>query len=140
MSRTQLWVGLDVGADETTVCGTDDKGTVLFEHLVPTSAVALHALLKREKRRIKLIGLEVGSFGVTLTLQLRPNTIFYMANQRLPRGGHFLPSVSEREELKSLLHVSSRSPCLRCGSPGKATTRVADFQNRPSYDGRIFVF
>lgn len=71
MSRISLWVGLDVGADEMAVCGTDDQGLVLFEHVVPTQATALHALLKSEKRRIKLIGLESGSFGIVLARSLR---------------------------------------------------------------------
>ena len=71
MTRTRLWVGLDVGADEMTVCCTDDQGNVVFEQLVPTKAVALHALLKGAKRRIALIGLEAGSFGVPLTRSLR---------------------------------------------------------------------
>ena len=71
MSRTRLWVGLDVGADEMAVCGTDSEGTVIFEHVVPTNAAALHAVLKSEKRWIKLIGLEAGSFAIALTRSLR---------------------------------------------------------------------
>jgi transposase len=71
MAKASLWVGLDVGADETTVCGTDDRGTVLFEQRVASKAVALNALLKAEKRRIKLIALESGSFGIVLCRSLR---------------------------------------------------------------------
>ena len=71
MSRTRLWVGLDVGAEEMAVCGTDSHGTVIFEHLIPTNAAAFHAVLKSEKRRIKLIGLEAGSFAIPLTNSLR---------------------------------------------------------------------
>jgi transposase len=71
MSRPCFWVGLDVGADEMAVCETDDQGHVIFEHLVPTQAAALHALLKSHKRRIRLIGLEAGSFGMTLARSLR---------------------------------------------------------------------
>jgi len=66
MARTSLWVGLDVGADETTVCATDDRGAVVFELLVASSPAALHAVLKRDKRRINLIGLESCSFGIVL--------------------------------------------------------------------------
>jgi transposase len=80
MARTSLWVGLDVGADHMSVCGTDDQGAVLFEHSIPSNAVAFHALLKAQKRRIKIIGLESGSFGITLCRSLRrlgyPATIF----------------------------------------------------------------
>jgi len=61
-----LWIGLDVGADETTVCATDDSGTVLFEVPVASSPSALHDVLKRDKRRIRFIGLESCSFGIVL--------------------------------------------------------------------------
>lgn len=71
MTIRRLWVGLDVGADQTAVCGTDDEGTVVFEHLVPTEAFALHKLLAVEKRRIKLISLESGSLAIPLTRSLR---------------------------------------------------------------------
>src|ERR1044071_5696154 len=71
MSRTALWVGLDVGADEMAVCGTDQEGEVLFEHLMPTKATILHAHLKSQKRRIKLVALESGSFGIALARSLR---------------------------------------------------------------------
>jgi len=66
MTGKSLWVGLDVGADETTVCATDDSGTVLYEVPVATKPAALHAVLKGDKRRISLIGLESGSFAIVL--------------------------------------------------------------------------
>jgi transposase len=66
MTKKSLWVGLDVGADETTICATDDSGAVLFEIPVTTKPAALHAVLKKDKRRISLIGLESGSFGIVL--------------------------------------------------------------------------
>lgn len=66
MARTSLWVGLDVGANETTVCTTDDSGIVLLECDVASDATALHALLKSNKRRIRLIALETGSFSMPL--------------------------------------------------------------------------
>ena len=71
MPRTQLWCGLDVGADDMAVCCTDDQGNVIFEHSTPAKAAVLHALLRPEKRRIRLIGLEAGSCGTQLTRALR---------------------------------------------------------------------
>ena len=70
MVRRRIWIGLDVGADQTSVCGTDDEGTVLFEQCVPTQISVLHRLLKPDKRRINLIALESGSFGVPLARAL----------------------------------------------------------------------
>lgn len=71
MGRISLWIGLDVGADQSTVCGTDDAGTVLIEQSVASKADAVHALLKSAKRRIQLIGLESGSSGIVLCRDLR---------------------------------------------------------------------
>ncbi len=53
------------------VCAIDDQGEVVFEHVVPTKAVALHALLKGAKSQIQLIGLEAGSSAIPLTRSLR---------------------------------------------------------------------
>src|SRR5689334_16233292 len=66
MARKSLWVGLDVGADETAVCATDDNGAVVFELAIASKPAALNAVLKSEKRRIRLIGLESSSFGIGL--------------------------------------------------------------------------
>lgn len=66
MAKKSLWVGLDVGADETTVCATDDNGAVIYEVPVATKPSAIHAVLKADKRRISLIGLESGSFAIVL--------------------------------------------------------------------------
>jgi transposase len=71
MARKWLWVGLDVGADEMTVCVTDDEGATLIERSIESKAPALHELLRATKRRIRLIGLESGSFGVMLSRNLR---------------------------------------------------------------------
>jgi transposase len=59
-----------VGADETTVCAIDDNGAVVFELLVASKPATLHAFLKRDKRRIRLIGLESFSFGISLCRSL----------------------------------------------------------------------
>lgn len=70
MAKTSLWVGLDVGADQTNVCATDDNGAVVFELPVATKPAALDAILKRDKRRIKRVALESGSFGIMLCRSL----------------------------------------------------------------------
>jgi len=71
MAARTLWVGLDVGADVMAVCGTDNRGTVQFEHSIPTDAAAFHQLVKAEKRRIRLIGLESCAAAIPLTRSLR---------------------------------------------------------------------
>ena len=71
MGRKPIWVGLDVGADETAVCGIDGLNAVLLERSIATDAKELHRLIKPFKRRIALIALESGSHGIHLTRKLR---------------------------------------------------------------------
>lgn len=70
MARKSLWVGLDVGADETAVCATDDSGGVVFELPVSSRPAAIHGVLKSGKRRIRMIGLESSAFGLVLCRSL----------------------------------------------------------------------
>ena len=71
MANRGLWLGLDVGADEMVVCGTNEQGVVEFEKSLPADAKDLDTLLKSEKRRVKLIGLESSSSAIPLTRSLR---------------------------------------------------------------------
>lgn len=71
MGRRPIWVGLDVGADEMTVCAIDQQSEILVEQAVPAVARELHQLLNPFKRRIALIALESGSCGIHLTRKLR---------------------------------------------------------------------
>ena len=71
MGASGFWIGLDVGADEMAVCVTDHQGMVLREHLIATNAADLNALLRPDKYRIKLIGLESGFSAILLTRALR---------------------------------------------------------------------
>ena len=71
MTRKPVWIGLDVGADEMTVCAIDDQGEVLFEEALATEAKKLHLLIKPLKRRIVAIALESGPYGMHLTRTLR---------------------------------------------------------------------
>jgi transposase len=69
--KPPVWVGLDVGADETTVCVIEGQSQTLIEQAIPTSAKQLHQLIKPFKRRIALIALESGSYSIHLTRKLR---------------------------------------------------------------------
>lgn len=68
MAKTkQLWVGLDVGADETSICVVNDTGAPTCEQVVPTSAAAVDALLQPMRRgNIVAIGLEAGGSSIHL--------------------------------------------------------------------------
>ncbi len=80
MARRPVWVGLDVGADQMTVCAIGSEGEVVFEQPLSTSARELHRLTKPFKRRIVTIALESGAYGIHLTRSLRqlgyPVTMF----------------------------------------------------------------
>ena len=71
MTRTKMWVGLDVGADQMNACIVDAAGDLIAEYNLANSAAALHSHLKAIKRRVALIALETGTFGVHLTRGLR---------------------------------------------------------------------
>jgi transposase len=71
MARKPVWIGLDVGADEMTVCAVGDQGNVILEQAVPTNAKTLHVLIKPLKRRIATIALESGAYGIHLARALR---------------------------------------------------------------------
>src|SRR5690348_13000005 len=71
MPRKPVWIGLDVGADETTMCAVGDQGEVILEDCVPTEPTKLHLLIKPLKRRIVKIALESGPYGMHLTRTLR---------------------------------------------------------------------
>lgn len=71
MAKGSLWIGIDAGADELSLCATDDQGGVVFQHSCVAKAKRVHQLLRRDKRRIQLIGVESGSSGTPLTRSLR---------------------------------------------------------------------
>jgi transposase len=71
MSAKSLWVGLDVGADETAVCATNFRGAATIERMLPTDALVLDELLRPQKRRIRVIALESCSSAIPLTRSLR---------------------------------------------------------------------
>jgi transposase len=70
MGRKAVWIGLDVGADQMTVCAIDSESQILLEQAVPTGAKELHQLIKPFKRRIMQIALESGSYSIHLTRKL----------------------------------------------------------------------
>lgn len=71
MGRKPVWVGLDVGADRMTICAIDRQGEILLEQAIPAGAKELHLVIRSLKRRIVLIALESGSYGIHLTRKLR---------------------------------------------------------------------
>ncbi len=71
MAHASLWIGIDAGADDLSVCAVDEEGVVVFEHRCVTKGEAVHELLKSHRRRIDLIGIESGSSSTVLTRSLR---------------------------------------------------------------------
>lgn len=67
----QLWVGLDVGVDTTSICVIDAKGVVLRETVCPTIARHVHReIVSLGCRRSGRIGLEAG-IGIGLARDLQ---------------------------------------------------------------------
>lgn len=72
MPGARNWVGLDIGLTETAVCVIDDAGCILTQQTVPTNAPAVMSVLSATRyESIALVGMEAGSFGISLARDLR---------------------------------------------------------------------
>lgn len=108
MARASLWVGLDVGAESTTVCATDDHGTVMFEQSIASEAAAIHGLLKCDKRRIRLMAIESGSFGIVLfrTLQKLGYPIAMFDARQASKFLHIRRNKTDKSDARGLADVA----------------------------------
>jgi transposase len=66
------WVGVDVGADQSQVCITDDDGALLSEAMVPTCACRVLDFVTTATSGLPFsIGMETGTFAIPLARDLR---------------------------------------------------------------------
>jgi transposase len=65
-----LYVGLDVGLEETSVCVIDGEGRSLRELKVPTDPDAVRAVLAPQARGLRRVGVEDSSLGLWLYREL----------------------------------------------------------------------
>lgn len=65
-----LFVGLDVSLDETSVCIVDASGKIVRETKVPSEPEAIRSVLKDSTDRLGRIGIEASSLGIWLYREL----------------------------------------------------------------------
>ena len=68
----ELYVGLDVGLEETSLCVIDGEGKIIREGKVATEPSAIRAALEGFADRLSRIGVEASSLGIWLHRELHP--------------------------------------------------------------------
>jgi transposase len=71
MAHQNLYVGLDVSLETTSICVVDDQGATLWRGSCPTDAAGLADEIRRRALGVARIGLETGQMSNWLTLSLR---------------------------------------------------------------------
>lgn len=66
----QVYIGLDVSLDETSICVVDCDGKIVFETKAESEPTSLHGALKGYVERAGRIGIEASSVGVWLAREL----------------------------------------------------------------------
>jgi transposase len=66
----ELYVGLDVSMDETSICVVDSDGTIIKESKAATDPTAIHSALKAYTDRLQRVGLEAQAFSPWLSKEL----------------------------------------------------------------------
>ncbi len=70
-----IFVGLDVSLDETSVCILDDTGRILRESKVDTEPGAIRTALKSFAENLRRVGLEASSLSPWLATELRAEVL-----------------------------------------------------------------
>jgi transposase len=68
----KLYVGLDVGLEETSLCIVDSEGQTVRELKVSTEPEAIRSALESSADRLDRVGVEASSLGIWLYRELQP--------------------------------------------------------------------
>jgi hypothetical protein len=68
----KLYVGLDVGLEETNLCIVDSDGITVREVKVSTESAAIRSALEGSADRLDRVGVEASSLGIWLDRELQP--------------------------------------------------------------------
>jgi transposase len=71
MAAQELYVGLDVSLETTSICVVDGSGSTVWRGLCPTNAAALAETVRKHAPGVVRVGLETGQMSNWLTLSLR---------------------------------------------------------------------
>jgi transposase len=68
----KLYVGLDVGLEETSLCIVDGEGLTVRELKVSTEPAAIRSAVEGYADRLERVGVEASSLGIWLYRELQP--------------------------------------------------------------------
>lgn len=68
----ELYVGLDVGLEETRLCVVDGEGLTVREVKVITEPEAIRSAVEGYADRVERVGVEASSIGIQLCRELQP--------------------------------------------------------------------
>src|SRR5229473_802024 len=71
MSHQELYVGLDVSLEKTSICVVDYQGATIWRGSCPTDAAAIADAIRAHAPSVARVGLETGQMSNWLTLALR---------------------------------------------------------------------
>jgi transposase len=71
----KLYVGLDVGLEETSVCIVDGEGLTVREVKVSTEPAAIRSAVEGYADRLDRVGVEASSLGIWLYRELQPTGV-----------------------------------------------------------------
>jgi transposase len=102
-----LYVGLDVSLDETSICVTDDGGKIVKEAKVATDPDAIAETTVRWTSRIKRVGIEASSLGVWLhhELKARGFPVIMVEAHHMRTALSAMRAKTDRNDARGIAHM-----------------------------------
>jgi hypothetical protein len=79
MSQQELYVGLDVSLETTSICVVDHDGSTVWRGSCPTDAAIITKTIRLRAANAVRVGLETGQMSNWLTLSLRPRATRHLS-------------------------------------------------------------
>ena len=102
-----LFVGLDISLDETSICVTDDDGKIVKEAKVATDPDAIAETIVRWTSRIKRVGIEASSLGVWLyhELKARGFPVIMVEAHHMRTALSAMRAKTDRNDARGIAHM-----------------------------------
>jgi transposase len=109
MPGERIWVGIDAGVDQVSLCATDERGEVLAEVTTAASAAAIADQLSSLDRGCStIIGIEAGSVAIPLTRNLRAvgYDVRVLETRRVSRFLQMRQNKTDRNDARGIAEVT----------------------------------
>lgn len=102
-----LFVGLDISLDETSICVIDDGGKIVKEAKVATDPDAIAETIVRWTSRIKRVGIEASSLGVWLyhELKARGFPVIMVEAHHMRTALSAMRAKTDRNDARGIAHM-----------------------------------